>query len=94
MDVITQEARLRILQELARQVDGRLNETALGRVLDTYGIRRPSEWVRTQLRALEQLDAIAITEVGTVMVAALRRLGRDHVERRVVIDGVDRPADD
>lgn len=93
-DLIIGDARLCILKELARQVDGRLNEVALMHVLDTFGIRRPREWVRTQLRALEQLDAVNVTEVGTVMIASLTKNGRDHVDRRAVIDGVARPADE
>ena len=92
-DLIAQDARLIALQELARQIDARLNEAALARVLDVMGIRRSREWLRTQLRALEQLDAVRIEEVGGLFVAALTRQGRDHVERRAVIDGVSRPGD-
>lgn len=93
-DAIAADARLCILRELAVQVDGRLNELALMRVLDAFGIRRTREWVRTQLRALDQLGAVRATEMGTVLVAALTKLGRDHVERRAVIDGVARPSDE
>jgi hypothetical protein len=32
--------------------------------------------------------------VDTVMIATLRKAGRDHVERRGVIEGVSRPADE
>ena len=54
----------------------------LMRVLDTFGIRRNRDWVRTQLRQLDQLGAVRVTEAGTVMVAALTKLGRDHPARR------------
>lgn len=93
-DAIVGDARLCILKELARQIDGRLNEVALVAVLDTFGIRRNREWVRTQLRALDQLGGVNVTEAGTVMIATLTKFGRDHVERRAVIDGVARPADE
>lgn len=88
------DARLCILKELALQVDGRLNEITLMRVLDAFGIRRDRDWVRTQLRALAQLDAVKVSEAGTVMVAALTKLGRNHVERRAIIEGVTRPSDE
>jgi len=92
-EIIAKDARLVILRELASQVDGRLNETGLVHVLDLFGIRRTREWVRTQLLALAQLDAVTVEEVGTVMVASLTRHGRDHVDRRAVIDGVARPSE-
>lgn len=92
-DAIAADARLMILQELARQTDGRLNELLLGRVLDTYGIRRDRDWVATQLRKLEALGAIELMTAGTVLVAHILRPGRDHVEERAVIEGVTRPAE-
>jgi hypothetical protein len=94
VDVLTADARLCILKELSVQVDGRLNEKTLMHVLDMFGIRRSRDWVRTQLRALGELNAVHVTEAGTVMVASLTKLGRDHVERRQVIEGVARPADE
>lgn len=92
-EIIAQDARLLILQELARQNDGRLNETSLAYVLDAMGIYRSRDWVRSQLRALAGLDAVKLVEVGTVMVATLTRVGRDHVERRELLSGVSRPGD-
>lgn len=93
-DLIAADARLCILKELARQTDGRLNEVGLQHVLDVFGIRRDRDWVRTQLRALDSLGAIAVTEAGTVLIATLKTLGRNHVERRAVIEGVARPSDE
>lgn len=92
-DPLAADARLAILQELARSTDGRGNEVVLDRVLDTYGIRRSRDWLRTQLRALAELAAVDLREVGTIMVAELRQAGRDHVDRRSVLDGIARPAD-
>ena len=93
-DRISADARLILLRELAQQTDGRSNELVLERVLDVHGIRRSREWVRTQLRRLAELEAVAIAEVGALLVATLRRAGRDHVERRFLIEGVARPADE
>ncbi|RIA44059.1 hypothetical protein DFR49_2295 [Hephaestia caeni] len=93
-DRIAEDARLIILKELARQVDGRMNEIALMRVLDVFGIGRTREWVATQLRMLDQLGAVNVSEAGTVIVAALTKLGRAHVERRAIVEGVSRPSDE
>ena len=54
------DARLQILRELAAQTDGRLSILPLQRALDVYGIKRDRDWVFTQLRKLEALDAINI----------------------------------
>ena len=93
-DLLAADARLCILKELAGQVDGRLNEKLLMFALDTFGIRRDRDWVRTQLLALDQLGGVNVSEAGTVMVASLTKLGRNHVERRAVISGAARPADE
>lgn len=93
-DSYAADARLCMLKELASQIDGRLNEAVLMHVLDAFGFRRTRDWVRTQLRLLDELGAVRITEAGTVMVAALTKLGRDHVDRRAVIEGVTRPSDE
>lgn len=94
MDRMAEDARLIILRELAGQADARLNDVVLSRILDAHGVRRSREWIRTQLRRLAELDAVRLTEVATVMVAELRRAGRDHVERRLLLEGVTRPADE
>jgi repressor of nif and glnA expression len=88
----TEDARLVILKELALQADGRLNEALLEKVLDAFGYLRSREWIRTQMRKLEEIGAIQITEVGTVLVAAITRAGLDHVHRRTALDGVARPS--
>ncbi|MBE0691522.1 MAG: hypothetical protein IH590_00290 [Aquamicrobium sp.] len=89
---LAEDARLVILKELAKQPGGSLNETLLARVLDTYGHRRSRDWLRTQLRKLDELGAIKLSEAGTVMIGEITRTGMDHVERRAVIDGVARPS--
>jgi DNA-binding HxlR family transcriptional regulator len=94
VDQVAEDGRLLVLKELAKQTDGRSNDVVLGRVLDAFGYRRSRDWLRTQLRRLEELGAVRIDAVDTVMVATLRKAGRDHVERRAVIEGVSRPADE
>ena len=89
---LTEDARLVILRELAKQTDNRLNEALLTAVLDAFGHRRSRDWVRTQLRALSELGAISISEIGSVMIAELKRAGQDHVDRRSIIEGIARPS--
>lgn len=91
---VAEDGRLVILKELAMQVDGRSNEVILMRVLDAFAIKRSREWVRTQLRKLAELGAVRTSEAGTVMIAQITSLGRNHVDRREIIDGVSRPSDD
>ena len=89
---LTEDARLVILRELARHGAGTLNESLLTRVLDSFGHRRSREWVRTQIRKLDELGAVKVTEAGTVMIASITRAGLDHVDRRSFIEGVARPS--
>lgn len=92
-EAIAGDARLIILRELSEQVDGRLSELLIRRVLDDYGIRRDRDWIATQLRKLAQLGAIDLATMGQTLIASISRMGRDHIEQRTVIEGVTRPAD-
>jgi len=89
---LREDARLIMLRELHKQTDGRLNETLVTKALDVFGHNRSREWVRTELRKLEELGAVRIAEAGSIMIAAITRSGVDHVERRAVIEGVARPS--
>lgn len=90
---IAEDARLAILKELAGQVDGRLSIVMIKRVLDSYGYRRDRDWIETQLRKLEALDAITLVSPGDVLIAQIERSGRDHIEERSILAGVSRPSD-
>lgn len=93
-DSVAQDARLIILRELGSQIDGRLNEVPLQRVLDAFGIRRSRDWVATQMRRMSEVGAVRVEQAGTVLVAALTKHGRDHLERRAIIEGISRPSDE
>lgn len=90
---IAHDARLIILKELVKQVDGRLNEVSIRRILDAYSIVRSAEWIETQLIAMAELEAVTVQHAGTIAVAAITDRGRDHVEQRIVIAGISRPSD-
>lgn len=87
-----QDCRLIILKALARENDTRLNETILNHVLTTFGHTKTRDYIRTQLRKLEELGAIRLVEAGTVQVAELKQPGLDHVERRAFLEGVLAPS--
>ncbi|SOC27670.1 hypothetical protein [Stappia indica] len=89
---VAADCRLIILRALAEETDQQLNETILVAILETFGHRKSREYVRTQLRRLAELDAVRLTEAGTIFVATLRRAGLDHVQRRALIEGVGVPS--
>lgn len=89
---MTENARLVILKELAKQQDGRLNEAVLVKVLDVFGHYRSREWVAEQLNWLAERGAVEVSRAGTVLVARITRIGCDHVERRSFIEGIDKPS--
>lgn len=91
-EFLTADARLVILRELNAQIDGRLNEALITRRLDDFGHNRSRDWVRTQLRFLADIGAVKIAEAGSIMIASITRTGIDHVERRMVLEGVSRPS--
>lgn len=92
-DLIAAQARLHILKELHRQTDGRLNDMLVRGALDIVGIQRSRDFVRTQLRKLEELGAIELTVAGEMLIAHLAPAGRDHIAERSVIEGIARPSD-
>ncbi len=91
-DYLQLDARLVILKGLARQADGRLNEVLVTRILDEFGYNRSREWVRTQMRKMEDVGAVRLSEAGTVLVATITRAGLDHAERRTILEGIARPS--
>ena len=91
-DRIRAEARLIILRALGEQVNYSLNESLLQETLETFGIYKPRDWLREELNRMADLGAVTVTVAGSVMVATATRKGLDHVERRLVIEGIKRPS--
>jgi len=90
--IIREEARLIILKELQSQPDGRLNSSMLVDVLATFGITKSREWLHDELRQMAELGVIIARDISSVRVAQLTAKGLDHVERRIVIEGIKRPS--
>ena len=91
-EIMRQEARLIIMRELAAQASYSLNETLLQDTLATFGIFKPRDWVREELRRLEDLGAVTIRIAGTVMIAVATPKGLDHAKGNLVIEGIKRPS--
>lgn len=89
---IEEDARLVILTELYRQPNGRLGEAVLAQVLIAFGHDRSRDWVRTQLRRMEELGAIVLTEAGTVLIAQITKAGVEHILRQSRIEGIKQPS--
>ncbi len=90
--ILTEDARLTILKELAQENSYSLNETILRDLLETFGINRDRDWVREQLKVMAGLDAITTRLAGSVMIAVITRAGLDHVKNRIAIDSISRPS--
>lgn len=91
-DIIREDARLIILRELHAQSNYSLNDGLLRETLESFGIAKSRDWVREELNYLADVGAITRTAVGSVIVATLAAKGTEHVERRLVIEGVKRPS--
>ncbi len=91
-DIIREDARLIILKALHVQSNYALNDSLLRETLECYGIAKSREWVREELRYLQDVAAITTISAGSVVVARLSAKGVEHVERRLLIEGVKRPS--
>lgn len=90
--IIVEEARLIILRALRDDpLTSSQSEPALQSYLESNGILRTREWLREQLRRLDDLGAATITRAGSIWIATLSEKGRDHLARRIVVEGIKRP---
>lgn len=90
--IIIEEARLIMLRAMR---DDPLTSSQPEPVLQDYlqeaGILKSREWVREQLRRLDELGAVTVTQAGSVLIGTLTEKGRDHLSRRLIIEGVKKP---
>lgn len=86
------DARLVCLRKLASWPDGSLSSKMLWRELLTFGFNEDREWVEEEMRYLEKMDAIRLTEAGSVLIGTITPKGRSHLARRIKIAGVDWPS--
>lgn len=86
---IEQEARLRILQEMAEESDKRIAVNRLRDMLrDRWAIKKSQEWVDLQVSLLKELGALTVVTVGELRVAMLAQRGREHLAKEIELPGV------
>jgi len=84
-----QEARLRILLELAEEPDRRMAVARLRDVLrERWAINRSQGWIDLQIAYLRELGAVTLVAVGELRVAVLAERGREHLEKVTPLPGV------
>ncbi|MBL4785100.1 MAG: hypothetical protein JKY49_06700 [Cohaesibacteraceae bacterium] len=92
-DKINEDVRLVILRALYDQTDYKLNSAMIGLVLEGFGHTCSRDYIHNQLNWLScDTGAIVVEEISSVRIAKLTSIGRDHVERRRVLPGVERPS--
>ncbi|MDD7908548.1 hypothetical protein PUV47_01355 [Pseudovibrio exalbescens] len=90
---VNQDVRLIILKALHEQDDYALNSSILQALLESYGHTESRSYIHNQLRWMERnVQAVKLTEAGSILVATLTSAGRDHVERRARLEGIKRPS--
>lgn len=91
-DAVAPDARLRILQALAKEMDHRSNDRMLVNVLDAWGYRRSPDYVRAQVHKLQEVGGVTIvTDNEHVLICEITQAGLQHVARRAMLPAVRRP---
>ena len=86
-----QHLRLTILRTLLCDTDYQINESLLRDAIKVYGFGPSRDALRAQLRWLEEMALIEITDLGALLVARLTERGSDIATGAATIDGVKRP---
>lgn len=87
-----EDARLYILEALAEQVScAQASNVLQDMTLPIKGINQNRAWVHQQLDYLANLEAISLVDGSSVKVATLTAIGKRHLDRHIVLEGVSRP---
>nr|DAO37997.1 MAG TPA: hypothetical protein [Caudoviricetes sp.] len=91
---LDENIRLIILKALAAESNASLNDYAIEKALEEFGYNKTREYIRNQISWLEtEASAVRTRSPGTAIIATLTKAGRDHLERRRFLVGVQRPSD-
>ena len=91
-DIIREHARLIMLRELHQQSNYASNDSMLQQVLESFGIAKSRDWIRSEIDWLADMGAVTKAVVGSAWIITLAPKGFEHVERRLLIEGVKRPS--
>jgi hypothetical protein len=92
---VDENIRLIILKDLADpKLEGSTNTYLIQKRLEAFAYRKSRDYIRNQLQWLErEVGAVRCSVEGTETSAVITRAGRDHVERRSYLVGVQHPGD-
>lgn len=91
-DLLREDARLVLLRTLSELPARRGNSSVLLSIMDSqYGHAVSRDYVKTELRWLEEQGLVRIEVAGSVLVATLTERGEDVAGGRARVDGVKRP---
>lgn len=91
---VDENIRLIILRALGEVDNASLNDSLLAHELERFGYSKTREYLRNQMRWLEtEVGAVRTMAPGTALVATLTKAGRDHLEKRRYLEGIQRPGD-
>lgn len=90
-EAIDEEMRLCLLKALYDMHDYQANDSVLKRIADASAFNRSRQNIVSQLKVLEDVGAVALDQRENATIATLTEKGRDHVERRIELTGVQRP---
>jgi len=92
-DRFNEEVRLIILKGLRGEVSGRMSDSMLMFVLETFAVHRSKEYLRTQLQWMErEAGALILHKAGSAVIAELTQAGENHLDRRANIEGIKPPS--
>lgn len=89
--LLTENARLAILQILEQDADYSHNQDILQMILQSLGHGLSVDRIRTELRWLEEQGLITVDSVSGLLVAKLNQRGLDISKGRGKVDGIARP---
>jgi hypothetical protein len=88
---LTEDRRLVVLRLLQEMPANRSNSSVIADSLNLWGHHVSRDYVRTQLRWLEEQELVSIDDLDGVLVVTLTERGHDVATGAAVVDGVKKP---
>lgn len=88
---LTEDRRLVILRVLQEVPASRSNSSVIADMLVMWGHHVSRDYVRTQLRWLEEQELVTVEDLDGVLVVTLSERGHDVATGAAIVDGVKKP---
>lgn len=88
---LTEDRRLVVLRLLQEMPANRSNSSVVADSLNLWGHHVSRDYVRTQIRWLEEQELVSIEDLDGVLVVTLTERGHDVATGAAVVDGVKKP---